>query len=434
MNKIIRLFIFFIFISNCSLDQKSGIWSENKKKEEENNLVVKELFKEEKGFKEELNSNVRIKLESKLLNSNFIKNLDNNDSRLNYNGKLEKILSYKFSKIDNFNRYEPELVFDEKKLIFFDNKGSILKFDKNSKVIWKKNYYNRSEKKLKPILSIKSYKNYLIIVDNLAKYYAVDIKTGDLLWMKNNVAPFNSQIKIYNNLIFVTDFKNVLRCFSIDNGKELWNIKTDNSFVKSQKKLSLLISDKKIYFNNTLGDISAVNIEKGKLIWQTPTQDSSIYASSFHLKTSDLIIGNKAILFSNNKNEFYSIDIKTGTLIWKQKISSSVRPSVVDNFVFTVTENGFLIVLEAKTGEIIRITNIFSLIKKKEKSKVKPVGFVIGKKNIYLTTNNGRLIVIDILTGKSNLILKIDNKKISRPFILNKNLFIIKDNAIIKFN
>ena len=30
--------------------------------------------------------------------------------------------------------------------------------------------------------------------------------------------------------------------------------------------------------------------------------------------------------------------------------------------------------------------------------------------------------------------LKIDNEKISRPFILKKNLFIIKDNAIIKIN
>ena len=29
---------------------------------------------------------------------------------------------------------------------------------------------------------------------------------------------------------------------------------------------------------------------------------------------------------------------------------------------------------------------------------------------------------------------KIDNEKISKPFVLNKNLFVIKDNAIIKLN
>jgi len=102
--------------------------------------------------------------------------------------------------------------------------------------------------------------------------------------------------------------------------------------------------------------------------------------------------------------------------------------------IFTVTMEGFLVVVENSTGNIIRITNVFDRFKKKKKSKIKPVGFIVGASNIYLTTDNGRLIIIDILSGKSSLILKIDNEKISRPFILNKNLFIVKDNAIIKLD
>ena len=38
--------------------------------------------------------------------------------------------------------------------------------------------------------------NTLIVIDNISKYYAVDINTGELVWSKNNPAPFNSQIKI----------------------------------------------------------------------------------------------------------------------------------------------------------------------------------------------------------------------------------------------
>ena len=57
-----------------------------------------------------------------------------------------------------------------------------------------------------------------------------------------------------------------------------------------------------------------------------------------------------------------------------------------------------------------------------------------GFNNIYLTTDNGRLLVIDIKTGKTNSVLKIDNRKISRPFVLDQNLFVIKDDAIIKLD
>ena len=58
----------------------------------------------------------------------------------------------------------------------------------------------------------------------------------------------------------------------------------------------------------------------------------------------------------------------------------------------------------------------------------------MGFNNIYLSTDNGRLLVIDIKTGKTKSILKIDNEKISRPIIINNNLFVVKDNAIIKLN
>ena len=83
---------------------------------------------------------------------------------------------------------------------------------------------------------------------------------------------------------------------------------------------------------------------------------------------------------------------------------------------------------------LLSITNIFDRIKKKKRSKIKPVGFILGRENVYLTTNNGLLIIIDIVTGRSSSILKIDNEKISRPFILKNNMFIIKDNAVIKLN
>ena len=434
MNKILGLLLIFLLITNCSLDKKSGLWSKNSKIDIEKDLIITELFEDEKTFSKEFNSNVKIKLKSSLTNNNFTNNLSNNNGRVNYNGSLKSISRYKFSSIDNFDQFEPEIVFDNNNVIFFDNKGSILKFDEFSKLIWKINYYKKTEKKLKPILTFANDQNNLIVADNLAKYYALDIKTGKLLWTKNNSAPFNSQIKIYKNKFFLTDLENILRCYSIKDGKELWNVKTDTAFIKSQKKLSIIIFEEKIFFNNSIGDISSVDVNTGKLLWQIPTQDSSIYESAFQLKTSDLIVSNKSILFSNNKNEFFSIDIDTGTLIWKQKINSFVRPTAIDNLVFTVSNEGFLVIIESQTGNIVRITNIFDRIKEKKRSKIIPVGFIVGEKNIYLTTNNGRLIIVDISTGKSSSILKIDNEKISRPFILNKNLFIIKDNAIIKIN
>ena len=434
MIKLIYLFIFAFLIAGCSLNKNSKFWTSSKNITEEKTPKYKKIFEKEKAIGKELNSNLKIKLSKKNNKDPIKKNYFNNEGRLNYDGNLKKSSRYKFSKIENFHRFEPNILFNNNNIFFFDNNGSIIKFNEKSKLVWKKNYYSKSEKKLKPILQLANNKNSLIVADNIAKYFMLDLESGNLIWSKNNLAPFNSQIKIYKDKFFIIDYSNTLRAFSLKNGEELWNIKTESSLIRSQKKLSMVIVDEIVYFNNSIGDISAVDISKAELLWQLPTQSSLIYESAFSLETSDIIADNESLFFSNNKNQFFSIDIGTGSFNWENKINSNIRPSLVDNYLITVSIEGYLIIIEKSSGNIIRITDIFNNFKPKKRNQIKPSGFVVGLNKIYLTTDNGRLLVIDISSGKTISTLKIDNEKISRPFILDKNLFVIKDNAIIKLN
>ena len=434
MIKIIYLSIFLIFTFGCSFNKNSKFWTSSQNITEENLPNYKKIFEKEKVLENELNPSLKINL-SKKINKNFLqKNYFNNDGRLNYDGDLKRSSRYKFSKISNFNQFEPNILFNKENVFFFDNNGSILKFNENSKLVWKKNYYSKSEKKLKPILQLANNQDFLIVADNIAKYFMLDLKTGNLIWSKNNLAPFNSQIKIFKDKFFIIDYSNTLRAFSLKNGEELWNIKTESSLIRSQKKLSMVIVDEVIYFNNSIGDISAVDIKEAELLWQLPTQSSLIYESAFSLETSDIVADEKNLFFSNNKNQFFSIDIESGSFNWENKINSNIRPSLIDNFIITVSLEGYLILIEKNSGNIVRITDVFSNFKIKKRDQIKPSGFIVGLDKIYLTTNNGRLLVIDLSSGKTISTLKIDNEKISRPFILNDNLFVVKDNAIIKLN
>ena len=434
MNKIIIFLICIFFTASCSFNKNSKFWTASQNIPEENKPNYQEIFVEEEALNKELNANVPINLGNFFNKDPKVRDYFNNDGRLNFDGVLKKSSRYKFSKIKNFYQFEPKISFNNKNLIFFDNKGSILKFDNKSKLIWKKNYYSKSEKKLNPILQFANNGKTLVVADNIAKYFALDINTGELLWSKNNLAPFNSQIKIFKDKFFIIDFSNTLRCFSLRNGEELWNIRTENSLIRSQKKLSMVIVNDLIYFKNSIGDISAVDINEGELLWQLPTQSSLIYEAAFSLETSDLITDGNTLFFSNNKNQFFSIDLGTGSFNWENQVNSSLRPSLVGNYIFTVSLEGYLIVIEKNSGNIIRVTDVFNNFKKKKRDKIKPVGFIIGTNNIYLSTDHGRLMVIDIKSGRTKSILKIDNDKISRPHVIDKDLYVVKENAIIRLN
>ena len=434
MNKQILLSLIFFLIFGCSFNKDSKFWSNTEIVSNEKVINFEEVYPKEESLKKEFNSDLKITLDNKKFNKNNNNYNHNKDSLFNYLGDLQKSSRYSFKKIKNFHQYEPEISFFENEIIFFDNIGSILRFNENSKLVWKKNYYNKSQKKLNPILQFANNGRFLVVADNIAKYYMIDINSGNLVWSKDNLAPFNSQIKIFKDKFFIVDFSNTLRCFSLKDGQELWNIKTENSLIRSQKKLSIVIDDKYVYFNNSIGDISAVDLNKGELIWQIPTQSSLIYESTFSLETSDIIVDKNYLFFSNNKNRLFSINTEIGSIAWENKINSNIRSVVIENYLFSISQEGYFIVTEKTSGNIIRVNDVFKNFSIKQRKNIKPTGFVVSKDKIFISTSNGKLLTVDINTGKTVSTLKISNNKISRPFVKNENLFLIKDNAIIKLN
>ena len=433
MNNILKLLLLLFFISGCSLKDTTGFWTnENEIRKVESNF--KPLFKNEERLLKEFNKDFKIKLDTSLLKNDNSTSLNNNDGYTRYKGNLKKIFKYNFSKIKDYNKLEPDLIFHDNGIIFFDNSGNILNFDNNSKLIWKKNIYLKNEKKIKPLLSMQNNKNYLIIADNLSKYYALNIKNGEIIWSKSHQSPFNSQIKIYKDKFFILDLNNNLICFSLKDGSKIWNFNTEKPFINPLKKLSIVIENNLVIFNNSLGDITAVNIESGALEWQISTHNSDDLNEIISLKTSNLIIDENKIFFSNNKNVFYSVDLNTGNINWKQNISSSVKPAVIGDLLFTISDNGYLFLIDKNRGNIVRINDIFKNFKPKVKKNLVPTGFILDANNLYVSTNFGKLLIVNIENASTKEILKIGKGKLSRPFVKNQNLFLIKDNAIIKLN
>ena len=141
-----------------------------------------------------------------------------------------------------------------------------------------------------------------------------------------------------------------------------------------------------------------------------------------------------AIIFSNNKNKLYSIDKNTGFLNWVQNINSDIKPVIISDTIFTISNEGFLFIVEIKTGNIIKSKDLFGKYKNKKRDKIKPIGMIIGLDNIYTTLSNGKLLILKIVDSSTLKEIKIDSKKISKPFVFSKKLFVAKDDSIVELN
>ena len=416
---------------NCSLSENSKIWNQkNSISKKDKKLQI--ILDEKKETIKELNPKFKLNL-SKIKFNNDIFNNYNNFGTQSYSGKFDKIGIYKFSKFDEVTELNFKPLFLEKSLIFFDKKGSIIKYDLDGKILWKKNYYNKFEKKTNPRLSFLKKENNLIVTDTLSKFYSINLNTGDLIWSKRNDYPFNSEIKVSKDKFFVIDLKNVLRCFYIKDGSECWNLKTDNSLTISNSKNSLILDNKQVIFNNSVGDITAVDNLTGLIIWQLPTQSSEIINETYGFKNSQLVSDGNNIFFSNSKNEFFSINKKNGSINWMNKVRSNLTPILLDDLIFTVSNEGYFYVIDKNRGNIIRINDVYKDYKLKKRKYLKPTGFSVSQNELYLSNNNGKLKVIELNSGNVIKNIKISRDTISKPTIYKNNLFVIKNGAIIQY-
>ena len=135
MIKVILLIFTLLFLSNCSINENSRIWTDKEGKLE-NQKNTKKLFAKKEKIIIEFNTKLKLDL-SKLELNNYVVNNKNNFGAQNYSGLNQKNGSYKFSKIEDPSHLNYKPIFLNDGLIFFDKKGTIIRYDNNYKIIWK---------------------------------------------------------------------------------------------------------------------------------------------------------------------------------------------------------------------------------------------------------------------------------------------------------
>ena len=433
MSKNTLIILFILFLNSCSFDTRSGIWTKEKiSLDSKENNQIKELFKKEILNENEFNPNLKLSIKNFTESKN--KYNGNNFGALKVNSSFKNLSKYSYSKIEYFEQFEPKAVFVDKDLIFFDKKGSIIKFDHESKIKWKVNYYSKKEKKLLPTLRFERSNKNLLVTDNFAKIYLINTSNGKLIWTKEHDVSLISQLKIENNKFYVLDANNTFSCYSLLDGQKIWEFKGEKRLINSQKQTSVIINDDSVIFNNTKGEIISLDKLNGNLNWLTPTIEYGESLQSFLVKNSDLVLDENNIYFSNNKNSFFSLDVNLGFINWRQDISSKLRPVVIDNIILTISPKGYLYIIEKNSGNIIRVTDIFYNLKSKKRKKLEINGFIATMDKIYLSTKNGKIIKVNIENGNIDLVYRLSRSKISKPYVNNSKIYIIKDNGIIKIN
>lgn len=352
------------------------------------------------------------------------------ESILRLRPPLKKFLEYE---VDGFIISEPLLIDN---IVVFCAKGKITAFD----------YINKKKK----------WEYYGIGYDKNKKYILDELKlngTGlggsilrSLLGLSAEIItyPSYSQSKIF----FLYDDK--LTCIDFDSGKHLWDFKIKTSPFEFSSPLLL---DGIVYFGTENNMFCALNINNGKILWQFKTDDKIVWSPSLHR--------NNKILFVTESGNLYAVEKESKQLLWLFRIGSfPMSPPVVINDRVIITSKKKLYVLDIKKGTKLwefstKKDNFFNVSASKNKvflkvaneDKIKSIyvfnlesgqlikkfkyelsffsDICISDNIMYLGTIKGRLIAIDINTLRPIWSFNIGEEITTGPIIGGKKILCI---------
>ena len=445
--KYLIFFLIFILFASCSFDNKSGIWSGSEKvkkkvskleKEQRSVIDVVKVYTSETFFSKEIPAVKSVNLTKPKTNS-FWKmsglNLQNFVGNIYLSGIDNNFLKKKIGK-DKFSISKvmtSPLIFNDN-IIFADDTGTIFSINQRGKINWKKNIYKKIYKKIYKHLSFSIYKDKIYIADNIGFIYVISSESGKLIWLKNYEVPIKSNIKIFDNKIFVINQDNRLLCLDIEKGSKIWDVRSISSFIKSQNFLALAISKEgDLITLNSSGDLLKVKANNGQVYWSLNTTSPTAALDNVFFKSSEIVISDNDIIFSAS-SLIFSINLSNGYLNWQIDIGTKNTPIIDGNNIFLISDNGYYVNLDRNSGKIIWSTNILKILKKR-KQMTQITGFIMGSGKIYATTLNGYLIVCSAVSGNIEYFKKIGDQIIAAPIINDGSLYVLTENSrILGFN
>ncbi len=440
--KIFYLFMIIFLLSNCSFDKKTGIWENEKElKSVKNDDTFKEftnLSSQKKIFKQEIigNENLRFDIPKEKINfqwTDIYYNKNNNLENFKYSNLNKKI--FKSKKVSK-NKINNKLLFYNDNIITSDIKGNIIVFSiSENKIKHKFNFYRKKYKSIKKSLNLIFEKKIIYVSDNLGYLYAYDLTNFKILWAKNYKIPFRSNLKILDNKLMAASQNNNLYFFNKIDGSILKLIPTEETIITNKFINNLSLSNNNLFFLNNYGSLYSVNIKQMKINWFMNLNRSS------GLNQNNLFLGGQIlnynnIIIVNTNNNTYGIDARNGSILYKKNFSYIARPIIVNNFVFLVTQNKYLIAMKLSNGEIIYSYDVSKEIPKKIKySKAETFDYLMMLNNqLYLFFKNSFIFKF-LINGKFQGVDKLPIKFKTNPIIIEDTLlYLTEKNTLVFIN
>ena len=233
----------------------------------------------------------------------------------------------------------------------------------------------------------------VLVKDEDGNIRAFDATSGKSLWVYTHQTPEfilrgGSTPCVFGNRVVVGFDDGVLVALNLKNGNEIWRrtIAKPNpeAFSQVQQMVDIdvnpTIVQGVIYVATYQGNIAALRLSDGKLLWQ---HKLSAY--------SGLVVNNGRVFVSSADGYIWAFDAKSGKVIWKQNALLNrfiTAPALIGNMIVLGGVEGYLYFISQSNGSLLAYVRAFK----------KPIIAtpIVNNEDVYVYSAYGKLIKFSI--------------------------------------
>jgi outer membrane protein assembly factor BamB len=172
-----------------------------------------------------------------------------------------------------------------------------------------------------------------------------------LIWRFQTDRPVVSSPVVADGVVYVGSNDGQLRAIDLPTGQLLWAYRTGDRSNPAAVEAPPLVGDDLVYVGSSDQRMHAVDKQTGQVAWTFATQGQVLGAANI-MEWTD---GRRRLYFGSYDSHLYCVDASTGKLIWKHKTGSYVNgaPALAAGRIAVGGCDGLIYLIDANTGTVL---------------------------------------------------------------------------------
>ncbi|PCI39591.1 MAG: outer membrane protein assembly factor BamB [Thiotrichales bacterium] len=238
-----------------------------------------------------------------------------------------------------------------------DYKGNVVLLERNlKKVVWHKNLHAR-------IGTTPCIGEHEIFVGSLSgEVFALNKTTGKITWKTQLNSSILAQPASSKNVLIVHLHNGKIIALNTKDGKTIWqhNFSNNPITIELYKDSAPVIHNYTLFVGGNDGNLRALALDSGNLVWQTPVIGASIEKSGINNTASNVsgvfskpVIRDGVAYTTAYGGNVLAATISNGKILWQHSFSSANKVSADSSMVVAVNANGTVSAFDKYNGQIL---------------------------------------------------------------------------------